>query len=456
MSGTDRMRIQKQDINADSARRGAVGGFSWLLGLIILAGIAIVVLFFGTRTTTVPAVIPLSSTNPPPKAPAISAGAEAGSVPASLPNLSDLTNRVRGATGEVAQAIARLLDNSAPMLERRKMARFLALNGSEAAVAALKLALLGGASDLKATIGESLGECAHPEAFGLMLQLMRSDDLVAAQGAIRGVATRGGAEAAQVLGDFLFDSGRPEELRTEAAVGLGVVKDAAALELLIRAATSVEDPAIAESVLEGIGRRPIAETEEFYRTYLASTAYSTENKVAALENLGKAEGDPTGLLLELSTAAEPELRAAAAWALITAESDQSVAPQLSKWLGQESSPEVRRRLYQALAGHGESDPSAVLPLVQKETDPLAKVAGYNYVAGAARADATSDSAKFFQEQALPELRDLAVNGTDAVVQMDAVMALRRANTPEAQAALLQIAGQTRNRQVAEAARAGVK
>jgi HEAT repeat protein len=144
---------------------------------------------------------------------------------------------------------------------------------------------------LKAAIGEGLGESPNPEAKNLLMSLLNDSDEVAARGAIRGLALRGDGESIMVLTQVLNDAQRPERLRSEAALGLGDIPEPEALATLTRAATEIREPELADTVLEGLGRRPFAETEDFFRKYLEAAGLDANSKVAALEGLAATQGD---------------------------------------------------------------------------------------------------------------------------------------------------------------------
>jgi len=247
-----------------------------------------------------------------------------------------------------AQLVSQLLNPSLPLKTRRLAARSLAKLGSDSSITALKIALRDGPAYLKAAIGEGLGESPHHEARALLIDLVNASDETAARGAVRGFALRGDAESADLLANLLFNAQKPESVRTEAALALGEVQQPGALTALTRAVSEIQDAAITEQVLEGLARRPFAETQQFFSDYLASPGLTSESKVAALEALGNSTGDVAALVLKYAVDPDQEVRAAAAWALSATESHTDLAPQLLDLLKAEASPEVRAKLYDAL------------------------------------------------------------------------------------------------------------
>jgi len=339
---------------------------------------------------------------------------------------------------------------------RRQAARALAKIGSENAMSALKMALRDGPPYLKAAIAEGLGESPHREAAGLLVDLINGPDQIAARGAIRGVALRGDAEAVQLLSNVLFNEKKPESVRTEAALALGEVQQPTALSALIRATGEIHDPSIIEQVLEGLGKRPFTETEQFFRDYLASPGLTPESKVAALEALGNTTGDIASLALKYASEPDPQVRAAAAWALSATETHTDIAPQLLELLKTETAPEVRARLYEALGGQDTFNSVAVLSEVQKETDSTARQAGLGILAELCHSAPTPELLAYFRQTAVPELENRALGGTDPQDRLNSVMSLRRASIPESVTALQQIAQQSTDRKIVDAAQAALR
>ena len=354
-----------------------------------------------------------------------------------------------------AALIARLLDNTLPLQDRRQAARDLAAIGSDNAIAALKVALSDGPPYLKAAIGEGLGQSPHPEAWPLLLDLANGADEIAARGALRGLALRGETQATDVLAQFLADSDKPESIRTEAALALGDVNRPEALEALTRAATDSPDESVLGSILEGLGKRPFAETEAFFRGYLETPNLSAENKAAALEALGQAQGEVAPFLLQYAADPDPQARAAAAWALASIDSETDLGPALTDLLKKETDPEVRLRLYQALDTQTGSDPGTLLALAQKETDPAARLAGLQTLARACGSDAPPEVLTYFNQTAVPELKNAALTGENPQDRLTAVMALGQAGTAESRDALQQLAASSPDHRVAEAAQAAL-
>ena len=84
-------------------------------------------------------------------------------------------------------------------------------------------------------------------------------------------------------------------------------------ESLRQAALTINDTDIVEQVLSALGSRNFDETGSFFNDYLHSATTLPEMKVAALEALAQAKGNPTAFLASMLTDGDAEVRAAAAW-----------------------------------------------------------------------------------------------------------------------------------------------
>ena len=431
-------------ISPDTPPRGRLRGLFWA-GLLLLL-VTVVSLAFLLQRQTAPPGQPDQQTADTRAAPAPPAAASALLPP---PSAADFHVPTASDPG-TAQLIARLFDESLSLNTRRQAALLLARSGSDEAVAALRSGLAQGPPYLKAAIGEGLGECTNAAAWDLLSDLAGHPEEIAARGAVRGLAARGDAEAVERLGKLLADPAAPLSVRTEAALALGDVRLPAALEVLTRAAKEIDDEAVLEFVLDGLGKRPFAETEDFIRGYLEAEGVPAELKAAAVEALGNAEGNVAPFLLNLLNHPEAELRAAAAWALTTVGAGD-VGAQLAAFLKQEPDARVRTRLYQALANGGANQAGAVLALVQNESDPRARLAGLDFLAGSLRVPPDPAVVHFFVRSAVPELESTALRSSDPQSRLLSVIALSRAGTPEAGRALQAIAAQSADQKVVTAA-----
>lgn len=334
------------------------------------------------------------------------------------------------------------LTNAAiPLGQRHKVAEALAENGSEPALAVLKQAFAAGPENLRVAIAESLGRCASPECADWLQALLQDSDTQVARGAARALSTQDTPESAGALVRLLGDPNTDPELRLEVAASLGSLTQPGVLQALADAARTTEDPDLAQAVLNALGQRDFAETESFFKEYLQTPGLSSELRVAAVEALAQAQGDPNALLLSLAADPDAEVRAAAAWALSTTDSTGTAGAQILSLLGKETDPDVRLRLYQALGNQEGFDSAAALAMVQQETNPSARVAGLDLLAKLLRDNPTAPLQTYFNTTGIAELKQIALSGQNYDDRQTAILALTRAHTPEAMAALNQLTGQ---------------
>lgn len=351
-----------------------------------------------------------------------------------------------------AELIERLHDPELALSIRCETGRILAGLGSATALAAVRAALETGPASLRAAIAEGLGHSPLPEARQLLNELVADPDEAVARGAVRGWAVAGGEVAVSLLTSLAYSGEQPESVRVEAALSLGELPDQPlAFVALTNAAWHLRDETLAPAVLEGLGRRPIVETQDFFREYLATSELPSELRTAAVEALGQAEGPGWALLVDYLADPDPEVRAGAAWALSTTLESGQAGPQLLDRLQTETDPQVRLRLYQALGNQESFDPTPVLSFVQAESRPDVRIAGYDFLAQACARNPSSALLEFFDHVAVPQLRTAALEADDRHSRLTAVIALRRARTPAATAALTDLTFLSPDPGVAEAA-----
>ncbi len=359
-----------------------------------------------------------------------------------------------------AELIVIILDENQPLAARRAAVWRLAESSRVESLAALK-EVIGDSVfpvDLRAAAAEALGRSPVPGARDALIGLLKTDESadVVLRGAVRGLAAIGDADAVGLLGRLLQDAGVAESVRAEAADGLGTVESPLAGALLVAAFRRLptDDSDMAESILRGLAQRDFGETEPFFRALATDPAIPVAERVTAIEALGNADGYPGRFLLGVLKATEPEVRAAAAWALATHQDPGEMAPALLAALATEPEASVRLGLYQALTNQDSVDPAACAEQVLRERDFEARLAGYNLCAGLVQKAPDSQVADLFAKTAVPELTAVALGSTGTKMRLAAVAALQRAATPEANAALTKIAAGTKDTRVAAAVRGG--
>jgi HEAT repeat protein len=349
-----------------------------------------------------------------------------------------------GETGQTSleQLIKSLNDTSLPLNERKKAIQALARNGSLEALTALKKALDSSPSDIRQAIAEALGECPSAEALTMLVELLKDSDPDVARAAVRGLARQEQPQAASALAQAVNDSGASADVRCEAALALGNIHEPWVLDPLSRAARQTDDEDVARAALEGISRLDFAATKGFFEDFLQSSDVPCDLRVAAVETLAHVEGDTTAFLAGLAARnPDPEIRVAAAWAMSATEVAGDAGPDILNMLTQEADPDVRLRLYQALRNQGSFDTATAMALVQNEQDPSARVAGDDLLAKMLRDNPTPQLQSYFDQTVIPELKQVALTGDSLDSRQAAVIALARAHTPEATAALADLSSQ---------------
>jgi len=428
-----------------------------LIGILAVAGLVVVVAVLvlrskspasgpegapGATASTAPAQAtthPVPGTGAQPAVAATSGPAATGRATVAASGAG--TQAGTAAPVNVNELISTLKNASLPMKDRKAAIEALAKLGTPEAIAALKEALTGGADDLRAAIAEGLGQCGSPECATMLQGLLNDPNPAVAQAAIRGLAQLGTPEAVTSLAQILNDSLRSSDLRAEAATGLGTVNQPGAMTALAQAAMTLGDEDLVTQVLDAIGGRNFSETKDFFQQYMGSAA-SSDLRVAAIESLWQAQGDPSGFLAGYLSDSDPEVRASAAWALSATDATGNLGAQLLGALQSEQDPNVRLRLYQALRNQDSFDPGTALALVQQETDPTARVAGMDLLASSLRSNPNPAVQTFFDQTAAPALEQAALTGASTSDRMAALIALVRASTPSAMSALQDIAQQS--------------
>lgn len=360
------------------------------------------------------------------------------------------------AGSSIEEVIARFLDESVELAERRKYAYRLARDASPDALAALRKVLESASPEHKAFLAQLIGSSGNPAVKPVLLPLLDDSNPRVVMGAIRGLATIGGEEITALLAGILGDDKRAESIRVAAAGGLGTIHTVAAREALAAAFAQEPSDELATQILRCLGQFPFPTVAETFEEYLTAAETPSTMRVVAAEALAFSSREAVPLLLGLAREdADAEVRASAAWAISTYNEVSDLGTTLAELTERETDVDVRRRLYEALLPQAEIPVERLLPLIRSETNIAARVAGLNAVGRAAAQQPSSDVALTFDREMVPELARIATSPNSLNIQMRAVFALRRAQTTTAKAALTQIAGSARP-QVATAARNGLR
>jgi HEAT repeat protein len=351
---------------------------------------------------------------------------------------------------EPSALIATLLDSSQPLKLRRQAAWQLAKVGTSEALAALRQSLSNAPPQLRATIAEALGNCPDRQASAILKELLKDENEDVIRGAIRGLAANGNHAVVDIMSQLILSPKQTDGIRGEAALALGEIQGGDSLGTLVRLVSKVNERELTEALLSGLGRLPIEQTQEFFQRYLESSETEIDLRVAALEALGESAGAAAPFLIKYLQSEEAEIRAAAAWAIANLEAPGDVAGMLVSRLRSESEPEVRIRLYQALQNQERFD-VGVTSVIATEQDLAARLAGYQLLAREVARGRDSALAVQFDQLVVPRLAELAISGASMNERLNAVVALKQANTPAAIRALAGISAKSGEAKIVQAA-----
>jgi HEAT repeat protein len=359
-------------------------------------------------------------------------------------------------TGQSLEAtIAWFLDERGDWKDRRFHAFRLAYAGTPEADAALRKILATAPAEHRAYMVQLIGSTGNPAGKRWLLPLLGDADENVVIAAIRGLCAMGGDDVTARIATTFADASRPESVRFEAARGLGTLGTPSARTALVEAFRQAPTMGMAKEILTSLGRFAFPLVAEDFQTYLVSGGIAPELRVVAAESLAFSTSEAVPFLAEVA-GSDPDaaVRAAAAWSISAHPEDQSLGATLAGLAETEMDVDVRRRLYEAALPQGNIPGERLLLVVRAETDIAARVAGFNAIGRAAGLQPASAAAATFDNEIIPELVEIATTLNSLNIQMRAVFALRRAQTPAARAALAVISEKARH-PVAAAARNGL-
>jgi HEAT repeat protein len=355
------------------------------------------------------------------------------------------------------ETISRFLDERIDIEQRRIYAYSLAEAGTPEAMAALFKVFQTAGSEHRVFMIQLIGSTGNPAVKDWLWQFLTDGDERVVMAAIRGLSTIGGRDVSEKLVSLLRDSQQPEQIRIEAALGLGAIRTPEAADVLAKAFSKTKETELGMEILNALGHFPFETVSGTFGQILSATEVPAETRVAAAEALANSSRSAVPFLLGFAEGdADADVRASAAWAISIHGRYRDMAPKLTDMVERETDADVRRRLYEALLPQSEIPAERLLPSVLEEDDIAARVAGFNALANAAAQGSSETFAATFDQQIVPELLRIAISDNSVNIRMRAVFALRRAQTDAAQAALSEIADHASNPQVAEAARHGLR
>ncbi len=315
--------------------------------------------------------------------------------------------------------------------------------------------------DVRMALASELMRLTDDPAALLRELLGRGLDFFVLRAAVQGLAQSDHPEAVPLLEALLRDTAVTGALRLEAALGLGSIGSQAAYDALTAAYASAADEDGVSHALEGLALFPLEQTEGLFREALKSENVTIFNKLDLLESLADNPADPTALLLDVAaTAPDPMLRATAIETIGLRDDAPAAKPKLVEMLAHESEPQVRAKIYNALAFDVAStaphlDMAAFGETVLQEQAVKARVEGFRLAAELSHLDQTGALIGLFETNMLPWLVTAASSQTDLYIRLVAVDALGQFGTESAQRALEALAGTSGNPTIAQAAQSAL-
>ena len=353
------------------------------------------------------------------------------------------------------ETIARFLDERVDLAERRIYAYRLARVGSPECIAALLKVFQTAPPEHKASMAQLIGSTGNPAAKAWLWPLLDESDERVVMAAIQGLSAIGGEDVAARIAGILADGQRADQIRIQAALGLGTIGTPSAHAALVQGFGQAPSNDLATQILNSLGRFEFSTVADTFGQYLAAPDTPAEMRIVSVEALANSSTEAVPFLLRLAEGdADADVRASAAWAMSAHDMVNDLGPALTDLAEREPDADVRRRLYEALLPQAGIPAERLLPIVRAEDDIAARVAGFNAVGRAAHQQPSSLLAATFDNEIAPELVRIATTPNSLNIQMRAVFALRHAQTLAAQAALAVIANNARP-QVATAARNGL-
>lgn len=354
-----------------------------------------------------------------------------------------------GSEGELAGlTVADLFDESLSLTIRRKLAWYLAQNSRPEDMALIWTYLSSPDVDarVKAVIVEALGHSTDPAARDWLVSALDCGDVRIIRAALRGLAEMDDPRNAGIFIKLLSSASISPDVREAAAEALGRLSTPESGQYLMEAWES-SDPAMRDVILQGLARRNMDETADFFDRIMQDSS-NPDLRLAVVESVSQASGNPEPFLLNCLGDTDPAVRAEAAWGLALQE-DGNCAEQLIDCLSAEPDESVKEQLYNALGVQSNLNAGAVLALAQTEMNDSVRLSAYGAVIE--RFDDLSPADRRMADLELSsELKWMAVNGESLNVRLRAAVGLRRMQTESSENALKEIIAEAHDPRVIHA------
>ena len=326
----------------------------------------------------------------------------------------------------------------------REMRRLLETIGpTPEVIAALRQALKHPAARVRSMALVALAHSGDAEAPDLIVPFLDDPSPKVACAAVRALEFCD-VEALRQWGlPALENQDLPPEVRAELLVALAAHEDETAIQQAFAAAVDASNPVLITSLLDRVADLPVDVATPLIQGVIENEASSQELKDLAFARLSDVDtAEAASLLLEYaSSRASAKEREAAADALGTMAGAEISPARLVRAITTESSPDVRKQLYDAVPAMADPDPDILLPALEQERDPAVRLTALlatGTLVGMGKANEAMRT--FYRDHAIPELERGATDRTlPTDARLRAIAALRNARTPEAMSALHRLA-----------------
>lgn len=311
-------------------------------------------------------------------------------------------------------------------------------------------------SELKTAILTGIGYSNSSAKIELINDGLKDSDEDVVCGAIRGLQGFSDDYAVQTLSDFVYSDNASETVKKEAISSLGGIQNPASVKVLTDsyyAFLEAGNNNFSTDIITAAGQKDFSQTQAFFTDVLKNSENNTSSRLAVAEAFENSDGQASSVLLSLLHDKNSEVRAAAAWSLATATETGDISAELLAAVKQETDSETKKRLYQSLGSQENVNTAEIIPSITSETNLSTRLAGYNLVAVKLykKDQQTQD---WFVTQALPELKDTALNAATRNARLNAVIAIKRAGLAQTKDVLYEIAKTSKDKSVVQAT--GVK
>jgi len=260
--------------------------------------------------------------------------------------------------------------------------------------------------------------------------------------ALRALGLVESEESKQILLSYVRDDVSVEE-SAQASLALGDMEDPKVTPLLLGKISQIQGEDLRRALFEALVGRPFEQTSAFFGGYLNSPTVSGEEKGRVLAGLGFHQNAPSGMLASFAANPDEAVRQGAYEGLASRRNGRYGQLLLGR-LPQETEPALRGKLYEAAGAQQDTTPAQMAVAARAETDPVARLRAQRAWAMTVGRTSNIEDRRRFNQEAVPILREEALQNPDPGEQRAALQALAMAQTDGAVAALEKISRETQS------------